>query len=178
MRFERFATRAIDWLIRLTGYRNEFVEAAIRHHGDPDFSQHYRRMMFVFELEGHSGATAAIASRRLYRLMNFKPISPITDDPDLFGENGQCRICPSVFKRKDGTIIDHDRVVFEDEHGRFRAALPEELRRYGRITLPYDPPVRQAYIMEVRKNDNGEPFVVAVIREGEIRDELKKPVKL
>ena len=178
MRFERFATRVIDWLIRLTGYRNEFVEAAIRHHGDPDFSQHYRRMMFVFELEGHSGATAAIASRRLYRLMNFKPISSITDDPDLFRESGQCKICPSVFKRKDGTIIDLDRVVFEDEHCRFGMSIPEKLRKYAQAQLPYYPPVEPKYIMEVRENDNGEDFVTAIIHNGETRYKLKVPVKI
>lgn len=93
---------------------------------DRSMRDHVLRLVEVFADEGHSGFSAATASRMFDRLSRFKPIRPLTgaDDEwnaiaaDMVGRDGlfQNRRCPSVFKDQDGAY-DIDATVFEDPDG-------------------------------------------------------------
>lgn len=92
---------------------------------DRAMRDHVMKLIEVFREEGHSGFSAATASRMFDRLSRFKPIRPLTGADDEWNEvTGatdlppmlQNRRCPSVFKDQDGAY-DLDATVFEDPDG-------------------------------------------------------------
>lgn len=93
---------------------------------DRAMRDHVMQLIEVFRAEGHSGFSAATASRMFDRLSRFKPIRPLTgaDDEwnaiaaDMVGRPGlfQNRRCPSVFKDETGAY-DIDATVCEDPDG-------------------------------------------------------------
>lgn len=107
----------------------------------------------VFEDQGHSGFSAGYAINALERLLNFKPLTPLTGEDDEWQEidrrgpvrTFQNKRCSSVFmdKRDDGIATsyhdadDIDGVIVSDNggitwftSGRFRKE----------VTFPYYPP--------------------------------------
>lgn len=105
----------------------------------------------VFEDQGHSGFSASYAINALERLLNFKPLTPLTGEDDEWFNPGividsetlyQNKRCSSVFmhKRDDGIVTschDNDGVIVSDNggitwftSGRFRKE----------VTFPYYPP--------------------------------------
>lgn len=94
-----------------------------------------------FSEQGHTGFTAGYALSVLERLLRFKPITPLTGEPDEWNElhHGvrQNKRCPSVFQQEDGSYEDIDAIVVSDNggitwfsSGRFRK----------KVTFPYSPP--------------------------------------
>ena len=103
----------------------------------------------IFAEQGHSNTSAAYALGALERLLRFKPLTPITDDPAEWNEVGrgvkQNRRCSSVFIQPDGSVEDIDGIAVSDNggitwftSGRFRK----------KVTLPYLPPTapKRVYI--------------------------------
>lgn len=102
--------------------------------------------------QGHSGFSATYAINVLERLMRFKPLSPITEDPEEWNiireDNGiqtlQARRCSSVFMEKtlsgvmircediDGIIVSDNGGITWFSSGRFRKE----------VTLPYLPVIK------------------------------------
>lgn len=118
---------------------------------DQDFAQDLLDIIAVFSSQGHSGFSAAASISKLNRLLGFKPLSPLTGEPNEWvdvhtDEEGnityQNSRCSGVFKQVDkkGRLVychDVNSVVVEDEDGSRwvsgKAPLP-------RVTFPYTPP--------------------------------------
>ena len=82
--------------------------------------KHILHMMNEFAEEGHSGFSASYAISILTKLMDFKPLSPLTDEDDEWNDVSNYGESPSwqnkrrssVFKNADGTCYDIDGKVF------------------------------------------------------------------
>lgn len=83
--------------------------------------KHLIHMVREFAEEGHSGFSASYALQCLRKLLNFKPLSPLTGEDDEWTEvtqisgypHFQNKRCGSVFKNgKDGEAYDIDGKVF------------------------------------------------------------------
>jgi len=78
--------------------------------------KHILHMMNEFANEGHSGFSAGYAISILTKLMDFKPLSPLTGDDsewtDVGGLTWQNKRNSSVFKDADGNCYDIDGKVF------------------------------------------------------------------
>jgi hypothetical protein len=121
--------------------------------------KHILHMMNEFAEEGHSGFSASYAINILTKLMEFKPLSPLTGEDDewnLVGdEHWQNKRCSSVFKGVDGSCYDIDGKVFwewyKNEDGK---AEKTYYTGYGcsiPVTFPYKPPKEPIY--EYRYSD-------------------------
>lgn len=95
----------------------------------------------VFLNQGHSGFSASYVISTLTRLMDRKPLTPLTGNDDEWNEvtrgMKQNKRCSSVFMTEDGTAYDNDAIIVSDNggitwftSGRFRKT----------ITFPYLPP--------------------------------------
>lgn len=104
----------------------------------------------VFEDQGHSGFSASYAINALERLLNFKPLTPLTGEDDEWHKGYtrgstttyQNKRCPSVFMKKtnDGSItrcFDTDAVTVSDNSG---ITWFTSARFNKEITFPYYPP--------------------------------------
>ena len=85
---------------------------------DPDTIRGYLRVIQAFADMGHSGGSASVAIPTINRLLQFKNLAPLTDDPDDWIEVGyglwQNRRCSSMFSEDGGrsyTNVDDDEKV-------------------------------------------------------------------
>lgn len=101
----------------------------------------------VFAKQGHSGFSAAMAAEAAGRLMNFKPLTPLTGEDDEWAKldlGWQNKRYTSLFKDDDGFCYDLAGVTFEDvdDPGNYFTSS-ELIRRYykgiPRIKFPYLP---------------------------------------
>lgn len=108
----------------------------------PGMDIEVRELLHVFASQGHSGASAAITTHMIGKLLRFEPIRPLTGEPDEWMEVGpgvfQNRRCGHVFKqadRFDGQAYDLDGIVWEDPDGsrftNFESLVP--------VVFPYTP---------------------------------------
>lgn len=70
----------------------------------------------VFDKQGHSGFSANYLIPRLARLLDFKPLTPLTGEEDEWNGN-QNKRCFSVFRNPDGTAYDIEGKIFSDDGG-------------------------------------------------------------
>ena len=119
--------------------------------------KHILHMMQEFANEGHSGFSASYAISILTKLMDFKPLSPLTGEDDEwvkhdYGVNDvtyQNKRCSSVFKDGDGECYDIDGKVFWEW---YRNEEGEAVRTYYTcresrvpVTFPYVVPDKPIY---------------------------------
>jgi len=82
-----------------------------------------------FSEQGHSGFSASYAISFLQRLLNWKPLTPLTGEDDEWNDGGegwplddsgtlQNKRCSAVFKRPDGTAYYIEGKVFSDDGGK------------------------------------------------------------
>lgn len=94
----------------------------------------------MFSEQGHSGFSAGYALSVLERLLRYKPLTPLTGEPDEWNDTGhgskQNKRCFSVFLDGD-KAHDNDAIIVSDNggitwftSGRFRKE----------VTFPYTPP--------------------------------------
>lgn len=94
----------------------------------------------MFSEQGHSGFSAGYALSVLERLLRYKPLTPLTGEPDEWNDTGhgfkQSKRCSSVFLDED-KAHDNDAIIVSDNggitwftSGRFRKE----------VTFPYMPP--------------------------------------
>ena len=128
--------------------------------------KHVLHMMQEFANEGHSGFSASYAISILTKLMDFKPLSPLTGEDDEWNNlvenyesvpHWQNKRRSSVFKNADGSCYDIDGKVF------WEWAMPYEegdkphksyyTNRDSRVpvTFPYTVPDKPIY--EYRHSD-------------------------
>lgn len=101
-----------------------------------------KELILVFSTHGHSGFSASWARQCLTELLAYKPLGPLTGDPDEWEEVGdrafQNNRCSRVFKqadRFDGQAYDIKGRVFREPSGdcytNRNSSVP--------ITFPYTP---------------------------------------
>lgn len=105
----------IEWAKReldLAGYKES---------QDPDDINNWMRndvlkLLEMFCEQGHSGSSAKYAIKLFETLANWKPLSPLTGEPDEWREVGpdvwQNKRASNVFKREDGRVYWIDGIVF------------------------------------------------------------------
>lgn len=108
------------------------------------------RMVKEFSDGGHSGASAAYALSVLTKLLDFKPLTPLTGedwewveldyDPEMKAQNSRCS---HVFKRADGTAYDSEGIIYfdieTDEDGKKYKSYYTCSESRVDITFPYTP---------------------------------------
>ena len=102
----------------------------------------------VFAKQDHSGFSASIVSSLFYRLMNWKPLTPITNDPSEWKEIGkrngeklyQAKRCPSLFATesmlRENKAKDIDYWYKKDKDG----VCYSDHECHQIVDLPYLPP--------------------------------------
>lgn len=111
-------------------------------------------MVLVFSTQGHSGFSASYARQVLDRLLDFKPVGPLTGTEeewtyldygcdDMVAQNKRCG---HVFLRADGTAYDSSARVFREPSG---ACFTSGNSRVD-ITFPYTPSVEYVDVAEER----------------------------
>ena len=138
--------------------------------------KHILHMIKEFAGEGHSGFSASYAISILSKLMDFKPLSPLTgedsewNDVALYGDSTtlyQNNRRSSVFKDADGSCYDIDGKVFwewyrTDDGDVSRSYYSCEESRMP-VTFPYVVPEKPIY--EYRQSD-AEPRTPPQTEEG------------
>jgi hypothetical protein len=125
--------------------------------------KHILHMMNEFAREGHSGFSASYAISILTRLLDFKPLSPLTGDEAEWNEVGeghwQNKRRSSVFKNADGTCYDIDGRVFWEwyrgEDGKASKTYYTGRESRVPVTFPYVVPDKPIY--EYRYSDAEPP---------------------
>lgn len=126
--------------------------------------KHILHMMQEFANEGHSGFSASYAISILTRLMDFKPLSPLTGEDDEWHDISEYGGYPtkwqnkrksSVFKDSNGECYDIDGKVFWEWY-RSEEGTPVKSYYTCRdsrvpVTFPYTVPDKPIY--EYRQSD-------------------------
>jgi hypothetical protein len=128
--------------------------------------KHILHMMNEFAEEGHSGFSASYAISILTKLMDFKPLSPLTGEDDEWNNlvenyepvpHWQNKRNSSVFKNADGTCYDIDGKVFwewampyEEDGKPYKSYYTNRDSRVP-VTFPYTVPDKPIY--EYRHSD-------------------------
>lgn len=108
-------------------------------------------MVKTFSQQGHSGFSASYSLNILKRLLDYKPLSALTDDDNDwvqldYGDDiaYQNKRCPSVFKDINGKVYNTEGKVFSDDNGHtwFTSA---DSRVY--VELPYTVPDKPEYVI-------------------------------
>jgi len=115
--------------------------------------KHIVHMVKEFSNEGHSGFSGRYALNILTKLLDFKPITPLTGADDEWNDVGedywQNKRCSSVFKKADGTCYDIDGKVFwewyRDENGEAVKTYYSGSGCSTPVTFPYTPPDKPIY---------------------------------
>ena len=124
--------------------------------------KHILHMMQEFANEGHSGFSASYAISILTKLMDFKPLSPLTGEDDEWNNISDYGPEPhwqnirrsSVFKNVDGTCYDIDGRVFWEWAGTKEVPYKAYDTCGGSatpVTFPYTVPDKPIY--EYRHSD-------------------------
>ena len=105
----------------------------------------------LFSSQGHSGFSAQYSLNILKRLMDYKPLSPITDSADEWTELNydndlayQCKRCPSLFKDSENRVYNTEGRLFSDDNGHTWYNCKDS-RIY--VELPYTVPTTPEYVI-------------------------------
>lgn len=125
-------------------------------------------LLAVFEEQGHSGYSAIVVKKIFSRLVDGKPLTPVTDDEDQWRtaytlestpeKRYQHKRMSSLFKyvKKDGSIsyYDTDRVkAYDKEHGFFSTHHVDDIvSEYFPITFPYIGEEVKAHVEDIDCN--------------------------
>lgn len=145
--------------------------------------------------DGHSGMSIGITKNILVRLMDGKPLTPIEDVDDVWGEphklktdvewSYQCKRMSSLFKHvyKDDSVTysDVDRVVVIDGNSSwYNGFVSKLIHKMYPITMPYAPPAKpykvyeETFLYEEGRGDYDTMGLLYVITPDDERVELNK----
>ena len=104
MNFEDYAKMELDRIAKDEGGVQEMM------------NENILEIVRTFAKQGHSGLSASYAIARITRLLQFKPLSPLTGEEDEWMKHSdgmlQNKRCFSVFKNSDGTANYSNAKVF------------------------------------------------------------------
>lgn len=147
-------------------------------------NQNILDLVKLFSSLDHSGVSGRYVINALSRLLEYKPLNPLTGEADEWGdpygpdETQQNKRCPSVFKSKTDPPHDIDAIVVSDNGGEswFYTHL------YAKpITFPYLPPIvpEKVYIEYVKEKGICEVITDDAERIARLREKtLKKESEL
>jgi len=123
-------------------------------------NEHVLEMVKTFEDQGHSGLSAAYAINQLQRLLNFKPLKPLTGEDDewtnVHDDSFQNKRCSTVFKEGQNNITAYniEGRIFSDDDGKTFFTSKES---FMPITFPYEVPEKPDKVFiddEYEENDD------------------------
>lgn len=145
----------------------KYAESELDHIGLTDedeyngmMRKHILHMVKEFAAEGHSGFSAKYALYCLKKLLDYKPLSPLTGEDDEWMDISDCgrplqyqnKRCSSVFKdSKDGQAYDVEGKVFwewytDPETGEKSKSYYTCYESRVPVTFPYDVPDEKIYV--------------------------------
>lgn len=147
-------------------------------------NQNILDLVKLFSSQGHSGLSGRYVINALSRLLEYKPLNPLTGEADEWGdpygpdETQQNKRRPSVFRSKTDPPHDIDAIVVSDNGGEswFYSHLFKK-----EINFPYLPPVtpEKIYIEYVKEKGICEVITDDVERIARLREKtLKKESEL
>jgi len=111
----------------------------------------------IFAKQGHCGSTASYAIPVLNRLLQFKPLSPLTGDDDEWNEVAdgvfQNKRCGDVFKNANGTAHYNEAKIFSDDGGE---TWYTNVNSRVEITFPFTVPDKPEKVLVHRQKEEGE----------------------
>jgi len=121
-------------------------------------NEHVLEMVKTFEDQGHSGLSAAYAINQLQRLLNFKPLKPLTGEDDewtnVHDDSFQNKRCSTVFKEGQNNITAYniEGRIFSDDDGKTFFTSKES---FMPITFPYEVPEKpeEVFIKDEKDED-------------------------
>ena len=145
-------------------------------------NQNILDLVKLFSSQGHSGLSGRYVINALSRLLEHKPLNPLTGEDDEWGEpygpneTQQNKRCPSVFRRKKEPPHDIDAVVVSDNGGVswFYSHLFKK-----EITFPYLPPVtpEKIYIEYIKEKGIYEVITDDAERIAQLRETTLRNIK-
>lgn len=147
-----------------------------------------------FAHQGHSGFSASYVIPMLSRLLDYKPLSPLTGEDDEWNEPYKClgtttqqnKRCPAVFKDidADGNVSTHylDFYIFSDNGGVTwfsSLSMEKKLGLSREIKFPFTVPKEPTkiyikYLDDVPNGETSDEFVVITGNEEEINNLRQK----
>ena len=110
-------------------------------------------LMEVFSKQGHSGLSASYVANLFDRLVQFKPLSPLTGEDDewepIGGGEYQNKRCPSVFKDADGHVHNSDYWYKKDEDTGLTYC---DIDCFQGIHFPYIP--EESKLLDLKETDD------------------------
>lgn len=118
-------------------------------------------LITTFSNQGHSGFSRSYVLKYFSRLAEFKPITPLTGEPDEWDEihgTWQNKRCSSVFKKSEnGQAYDIKAKIFSDDAGMTWFTCSKSRVN---VEFPYMPPDEpERVILEEENNDGGDLLV-------------------
>lgn len=133
---------------------------------EEDLKDPYNKMAYdsimvlitTFSNQNHSGFSGSYVLSCFSQLAQFKPISPLTGEPDewdnIDSDTWQNKRCSSVFKdSEDDQAYDIDGKVFSDDGGKTWFRCKDS---HVNVTFPYMPPEKPEHVILNEENDNDE----------------------
>lgn len=75
---------------------------------DPAYAATLVAAIAAFASYGHSGGSAGIAIEQLHTLLQFRPLSPLTSDPEEWFDHGEISDSPLWQNKRDGAAFSRD----------------------------------------------------------------------
>lgn len=147
-------------------------------------NQNILDLVKLFSSQGHSGVSGRYVINALSRLLEYKPLNPLTGEDDEWGEpygpdeTQQNKRCPSVFRSKKEPPHDIDAIAVSDNGGVSWFYCHLFMKE---ITFPYLPPVtpEKIYIDYVKEKGIYEVITDDAERIAQLREKtLKKESEL
>lgn len=124
-------------------------------------NEHVLEMVKTFKDQGHSGFSAAYAINQIQRLLNFKPLKPLSGEDDewtnVHDDLFQNKRCATVFKEGRNNIKAYniEGRIFSDDGGKTFFTSKDS---FIPVTFPYEVPEKPDKVFiddEYKENDDG-----------------------
>lgn len=106
----------------------------------------------IFSEQGHSGFSASYAIAQIRRLLDWKPLTPLTGEEDEWNGRQNTRYS-AVFRNEDGTAYNIEGKIFTDNGGQSWYSCRES---FVPVTFPYNVPESPTRVYKYHFDGNAE----------------------